>query len=308
METDIDFKEIEKAMADLVNKTQSHARKKELTKVVKKRDEIAKKAENSREQGRVATKRIIIGSKSLRANAVGIPVPAPLAPEPTPAPSSQVPRSNLNPNNIISDFKTSKSFIPPAADVSNQAQLNQSVGDLSDQFLQEEIATSNSTAPENTKLNSLIQPEEDLAEPEFVQPESPPPLAAQPIQPEPTPQQELPEEPDSATEPALLQDQPDQSEHLQQTQSSNVTEDIGSDQEPPIYNPNSGAIHRMYGQRMKTPIVNQQAQTSVQSPELTKAPKQKKKKGFLFYFVLLLTLAALGVWGYVGYIFFVPKS
>jgi signal transduction histidine kinase len=34
----------------------------------------------------------------------------------------------------------------------------------------------------------------------------------------------------------------------------------------------------------------------------------KKKKGFLFYFVLLLTLAALGVWGYVGYIFFVPKS
>jgi hypothetical protein len=64
--SEIDFKEIEKAMAELVNKAQGKRREQQLGKVVKKRDEIAKKVETARGQGTVATKRIIIGNSRLR--------------------------------------------------------------------------------------------------------------------------------------------------------------------------------------------------------------------------------------------------
>lgn len=293
MATDIDFKEIEKAMAELVNKSQSQTRKKQLTRVVRKRDEIAKKVENSREQGRVATKRIIIGNKTLRSSIVGVDSQA-----------AQVPRTN--PSSIISDFKKPivKSFIEPAPQTPSpssvpkvtETELNKTVGDLSDSFLKEEVSGKDIDSP---------APEPDLAEPEFAEPEietpSSEPIQSSPSLSSPPP---LPESPiqEVGAEPDLPETLNPELETAQSTAPQPEPEQVDS----PIYNPNSGAVHRMYGQRMKTPAVATPAQN--RNLNLPTPKKQKKKKGFLFYFVLLLTLAALGVWGYVGCIFFVPKS
>ncbi len=295
MATDIDFKEIEKAMAELVNNNQTDSRKKQLTKVLKKRDEIAKKVDNHREQGIVATKRIIIGNKNLRSSVVGT--------------NNSEPSKSLRPNpvSVISDFKTSKSFAAPTTSPKpisqispkpEQAPLNQSVGELSDQFLKEEVSQNNQDA----KLNSF-EPEEDLAEPEFAEPEltSAPPVPEQ-IQPEPEAQ--IPPAPVPTPEP-----EPEPIDPLEGLLPAEDQPQIQPEPAAPAYNPNSGAVHRMYGQRMKAPAVAASPiQDQVQNQNLPVPQKHKKKKGFLFYFVMLLTLAALGVWGYVGYIFFVPKS
>ena len=300
MATDIDFKEIEKAMAELVNKSQSQTRKKQLTRVVRKRDEIAKKVENSREQGRVATKRIIIGNKTLRSSIVGLDKQA-----------AQVPRAN--PSSIISDFKKPivKPFIEPEPQAPSpssvpkvtETELNKTVGDLSDSFLKEDVSGKDIDSP---------APEPDLAEPEFAEPdlaepeiETSPPASnsSSPSLSSPPPPPESPIQ-DVETEPDLPETLNPELDASQSTTPQPEPEQVDS----PIYNPNSGAVHRMYGQRMKTPLVATPAQSQNQNRNLPTLQKHKKKKGFLFYFVLLLTLAALGVWGYVGYIFFVPKS
>lgn len=294
MAADIDFKEIEKAMAELVNKSQSQTRKKQLTKVVKKRDEIAKKAENSREQGRVATKRIIIGNKNLRSSVVN-------AEENSKFQTPRTPRAN--PTTVITDFKTSKPFIAPAPELppapepeeaNEDTKLNTSIGDLSDDFLKEEVTASDSTNP--------LLPEENLAEPEFIEPETQAPEQIQSVPPLTTP----PPVPEPPTEEVEAESDP-LADLIPEAEPAEVpTPAPEPETNSPIYNPNSGAVHRMYGQRMKTPVAATPVQN--QSQNLPTPQKQKKKKGFLFYFVLLLTLAALGVWGYVGYIFFVPKS
>ncbi len=306
MAGDIDFKEIEKAMAELVNKSQSQVRKKQLTKVVKKRDEIAKKVDNSREQGRMATKRIIIGNKNLRSSVVS-------AEQPATSVTARV--SRPNPTAVITDFRTTtpnvpKPFIAPSTpakeapvndEVAEPENLSKTIGDLSDDFLKEEVSESN--------IDPTLA-EEGLAEPEFSSPE---PIVESP--------QSAPSVPEAITTPppapealSEAQEIPEQLEGYAQSPGPiaeaepSVAPSPADELDSPIYNPNSGAVHRMYGQRMKTPVVQASNRVGNKDSNLSSPKKEKHKKGFLFYFVLLLTLAALGIWGYVGYIFFVPKS
>lgn len=272
MAGDIDFKEIERAMADLVSKTQTHAREKQLNKVTKERDEIAKKIDNQREQGQVATKRIIIGNKG-RLQASGVDLGKSRLSYSTPAPET-TPRTG-NPSRIINDFTTT----PPAAvPTLPDSKLNQTVGDLSNEFLKEEVAE-----------QPLTMPEENLAEPEF----SPAP------------------EPTNAIEPSAPSEPVPAPETTPPEEESVLAPEPIAQPEPTI-DSNIGAVHRMYGQRMQTPP---NPATSDKAPALVAAQslaanrkiKPRKKKGFLFYFVLLLALAAAGVWGYIGYLFFVGR-
>lgn len=155
--SEIDFDEIEKAMAELVNKAQGRDRQNKLHVVARSRSAEAKDKEVAREQGDIATKRIIAASNKIRSN-----------PRPINIPPVSGPR--------IMDFK-----VPAASPIEeHDDDLHKTVGQLSDSYLQSEVSSSDTyeaepleeyNRPNNTAVYSGPSPSNELAadEPESSQ-------------------------------------------------------------------------------------------------------------------------------------------
>lgn len=304
--SEIDFKEIEKAMAELVNKAQDKKRQQQLKTVVKKRDEIAKKVETARGQGTVATKRIIIGNNTLRSPSV-----VPLERKSTPL--------SVSPNkNPISDFRPVghttplQSMAPPP--IPSQtfekeilASTEQTVGELSDEYLQDQVSSLNTTEDLSADQTDLLEevdsqvPDSTLdqevdanipLEEETTPPSSSSTLVSEDLAPEETATNQLEEE--------LAADNLPESEELNKT----------------LDNPNYdyGAVHRVYGQRMprhfdshhyKKVGNNMKPSEEIPSSVLKKNRKPKNKKSFLSFLVYFLILASVAVWAGAAYLYFI---
>lgn len=295
--SEIDFKEIEKAMAELVNKAQGKRREQQLGKVVKKRDEIAKKVETARGQGTVATKRIIIGNSRLRA--------------PDAAVKSRVSNIPLNANrNPINDFRprgeVSDLAPPPLPTKTYQEEVAKtnpdlSVGDLSDQYLQKQVTTPKSDQEE------LVVPEDSYSSDEIVVPEE----EVAPATEENSPNEE--------TELPQIAEQNEEIEtQLSEEPADNLpeSEELATSLQDPTYD--YGAVHRIYGQRLPNKFARSNTNTQSNNIEgvtpfnkkqkdsnKRNVSKLKKKRGFLFYFVYFLFIASFLTWAAAAYLYFV---
>lgn len=130
--SEIDFDEIEKAMAELVNKAQGKDRQNKLHVVARSRSAEAKDKEVAREQGDIATRRIIAASNKIRSN-----------PRPIKAPAVSGPR--------IMDFKVS----PPNTIKEPDDDLHKTVGQLSDSYLQSEVSRSEEYKPKAAEDDNI---------------------------------------------------------------------------------------------------------------------------------------------------------
>ncbi len=294
--SEIDFKEIEKAMAELVNKAQGKRREQQLGKVVKKRDEIAKKVETARGQGTVATKRIIIGNSRLRA--------------PDAAVKSRVSNIPLSANNNpINDFRprgeVSDLAPPPLLTKTYQEEVAKTspdltVGELSNQYLQEQVAP----------------PQPDQEEPVVSEDNSQPEEPATP-QDDPVPMGE-----DNLNKEVDAPQTAEQNEEIETQLSEEATdnlpesEELASSLQDPSYD--YGAVHRIYGQRLPNKFARSNTNTQSNNIEgvtpfnkkqkdsnKRDGSKLKKKRGFLFYFVYLLFIASFLTWAAAAYLYFV---
>ncbi len=307
--SEIDFREIEKAMAERVNKAQDKKRQQQLKKVVKKRDEITKKAETARGQGTVATKRIIIGNKNLRS-------PAPLVGKSaTVTTSSAIPlSSNTNP---ISDFRPAgysqvhtPTAPPPLPSQTFEKEVlgssSQTVGQLSDEYLQEQV--SEQDTPEvpigestDTQETYVSPDEQDLLQ--EVDSQAAEELSAEDIlgyKEEIRPQKE--------DQPSVDPTPPKQVDSTNLDDNLPESEDLAESLEDPTYD--YGSVHRVYGQRISPSFNHYQQKSGSSKKEPTpsksnagKSPKPKKSKlSFLVYF---LVLASLAVWAGAAYLYFI---
>jgi hypothetical protein len=301
--SEIDFNEIEKAMAELVNKAQGQKRQSQLKVVTKARNEQAKKIETAHEQGNLATKRIIIAGNRLRSN-------APAARTQFPQPTSSAPRINTE-SPLISDFKAKPQVVEPVS-VSKKEDsisadevpiysaqeenlsLGKSVGDLSNDYLLERISESNDpiedTEPETDPIESY-----------------------------------------------------DNSMNLSQEESEERTDDEGKDKEaehslesitgpPPLnlrlgdrhkpeskhdlpeadeYSNEVGRVHKMYGQHLPNeyhPSASKKVQKynkkSSRRPHQESKTKGKEARGFMFYFFAVSIALACLLWLFAVYLYF----
>ncbi len=316
--SELNFKEIEKAMAELVNKTQGQQREKQLNSVVRKRDQITKKKEDKIGQGIVATKRIIIGNKGLRANLANPRVGSPM-----PASARSNPISDFRPPEPKSLIKEEVQEEIAQDDEQQVAPLDKTVGDLSNQYLTKEV--SKPYEPEFSPSDSVTEQEvteEDLnnldrsATAEFDESlESNEANEANQADQTPlTPDLEaqigqdaslgLPSSELDASRPAVQDNLPE-------------AEELSQSLDDPSYD--RGAVHRIYGQKMpthnsvssfaKNEKENNQTK-DISKSNLKKQPKVKKAKskhGFLFYLVIILILASLAVWGLAIYMYLMPQ-
>lgn len=297
-------------MAELVNKAQGKKRQQQLGTVVKKRDEIAKRVETARGQGTVATKRIIIGNTRLRAADNS----ASTTPKTIPTTARNNPISDFRPkSNISSQANLNDLAPPPLPSKAYEEELaknysQETVGDLSNQYLQEQISepqSIDSSEPTDEELNVALQEEtpseildeelEVLAEEansdeEIVQQDN---IAlkddaiSEDLKPPEIPNNELPE-----------------------------SEDLGSSLKDPSYD--YGSVHRIYGQRIPNSLGDRnksknfteasessESQRRLKNPQKHNKSTSKPKRGFLFYLVYFLFVASLLTWAGAAYLYFI---
>jgi hypothetical protein len=305
--SELNFKEIEKAMAELVNKTQGQQREKQLNSVVRKRDQITKKKEDKIGQGIVATKRIIIGNKGLRANLANPRVNSAM-----PASAKSNPISDFRPpapKPLISD-EPGEEVIESQEDKVQDPPLDQTVGDLSNQYLTKEVSkpyepefiTPEAAQEEITddELNGL-----DNSNEKETSEQSGTPLNSEvEAQAGQDSTLSLPVEELDLSHPTVQDNLPE-------------AEELSQSLDDPTYD--RGAVHRIYGQKMPTHhTVNSFAQDQgsdnqkdkLFKSDLKKESKAKKAKsghGFLFYLVIFLVLASLAAWGFAIYLYLMPQ-
>jgi hypothetical protein len=287
--SEIDFNEIEKAMAELVKKAQGQKRENQLDDVAKARDEQARKVDTARDQGNIATKRIIVGGTKLRTEASRVNAPRVFTPRP---------ENSSNAGNLINDFRPTAANQPtpqpaPAAYSSSPKEednLTESVGNLSDQYLVDEVNADQvnkdvepiqtDQVEEGTQVDeSAINPEQSVSN---------------------LPSEAFPEEPqaeENVSDPAPLEDLNTESELPE-------VEQVSSD---------LGRVHKLYGQRLPKEYLEKSFEkreggfkdSKLEKGKQDKAPKgPKAKRGILFYSVILLILASCSVWGVVAYLYF----
>lgn len=289
--SEIDFKEIEKAMAELVNKAQGKKREQQLGKVVRKRDEIAKKVETARGQGHVATKRIIIGNTRLRAD-----VHAKAVKPNIPTNASANPISDFRPKPKSGIDITSPPPLPSKAydEVSKKNYSDSTVGDLSNQYLQEQLSESSTEQiiePDHTLDETPLESLKEIVDEESVSEVAESnQIESEIIEPE-QPVQDISNTPDNLPE----------------------SEELASSLKDPAYD--YGTVHRIYGQRLpnnhnSTKFKSQSIEGVMPSSDnLNKhnkgTKKQKSKRGFLFYFVYFLFLASILTWAGAAYLYFI---
>lgn len=153
--SDIDFNEIDKAIQKMTSGEQQKKRATQLKVKVQKRDEVAKKVEDNREQGRLATQRIIKGSTTLRANRTsGQPSSSSAKAHPPKIPAIRADGIEL-PSPASNSAKADKVEEPFKFSAENPAlSKDQTIGELSDRYILSDFdkdEPKNKEIPESTK-------------------------------------------------------------------------------------------------------------------------------------------------------------
>lgn len=325
--SEIDFAEIEKAMAELVNKAQGKERQVGLGKVAKERSQIAKQAETAQEQGDIATKRIIVASNKLRSSPhpqIKPPfVPASSGPGKVmdfvaPAPTYKSPPAVLRPQSIP---PAPEEEIQPRAEA-YESDLQKTVGDLSNQYLVGQVSEPEEDITKETKQEIEQEIEQSL------QAES-----------DSKTNQEVDDDVVVGVEEAEDQNLTSNTDDHKQTDGKRKQIDLedltgpspvmSSVQEPTISELPSGAedehhdelpeaddlaeqvgkVHKIYGQKLPKEYLkkdkrNHSRQSQPQNQTSTNKNKQSKKRGATFYFVWLMVLASFTVWAIAAYLYF----
>lgn len=308
--SEIDFAEIEKAMAELVNKAQGKERQKGLSVVSKERSEKAKEVETAHEQGDIATKRIIVASNSMRSN----PHPKPQVSSVPVSPPATPPSSGR-----VMDFKVSlpaQMVIPKEPEYTSTSEeeedLNKTVGELSNEYLMEKVSEpknsldlgdkgedeneSENEEPDNSYF-SREKKEEELEESEESNSE------------------DVPEQPEERSASSRLEDIAGPAPVMSVMQEPGLSgrsglEDTGSKQdELPeadelAEDEDIGKVHKIYGQRLPREYLTKPKKNHEKAEVKTKVSRPKSKRGSSFYLVLLMALVAVGVWAGAAYLFF----
>lgn len=297
--SEIDFAEIEKAMAELVNKAQGKERQQGLNKVADKRAQIAKKVETAHEQGDIATKRIIVASNKIRTTPR--PTPAPVAPLQAPAPQNPrvmdfvVPAAQA----VSVEGSTSKQEIS----ASQNSQLQKTVGELSNEYLVGQVNDSE-VAREGEQLigqdiedpvdideqlvSSDLNYDSDPSELADKQSTSKVPDTALEDLTGPSPVMRTLQEPVVAG--ASLAANQDYDESLPET--DGISEEVGR-------------VHKIYGQKLPKEYLKKEKRNHTKPASThTTIKKPKQKRGFAFYFVAVMILASFLVWSAAAYLYF----
>lgn len=315
--SEIDFAEIEKAMAELVGKAQGKERQQGLGQVAKERSAIAKQVETAHEQGNIATKRIIVASNKLRSN-----------PHPTSRPVQQVTSPHtgrvmdfVKPvastyNSPSLDSKPIEIQTPISSDEVQQDELQKTVGELSNDYLIGKVNESDSLNDDlltETKEETKEEIEEALGE-------------------------ELPKD-NSRGQEAYEKGHSIQADSDGKNSKGDIKKDtaleeltgpapvMGSFQEPTIDHDDHqeddvhhdelpeaddlaeevGRVHKIYGQKLPKEYLKKDKKTHPQHGESRQSSVPKKaarKKGFPFYIMLLMILASVTVWLLAAYLYF----
>jgi hypothetical protein len=288
--SEIDFDEIEKAMAELVSKAQGKQRHQGLSQVATERAQIAKKTETAQEQGDIATKRIIVASNKIRSNPRPAPKPTsqPINPNPTRVMDFVVPVYSGQPSNAQKEQ-------PIENKIDTDSELQKTVGELSNQYLVGQVGQDN-------EVDLALETKEDI-EQEI--------------------EESLKPQPELGIDDEQSQEDPPRGTSLEELTGpspvmSSVQEPIISIQDNKDYLPNEdslpevdslaqdvGRVHKIYGQKLPKEYLKKN-KTKHQSHTLTKTKviKPKSKKGFAFYFVMLMIFASLAVWSFAAYLYF----
>ncbi|HRV76184.1 MAG: hypothetical protein H6799_03600 [Candidatus Nomurabacteria bacterium] len=307
--SEIDFAEIEKAMAELVSKAQGEDRTQKLHVAAQKRSETAKRAEVAQEQGDIATKRIIVASNNIRSNpARRFPAPPKLnnphahlqtsgrvmdfkPPSPTPFLSSN--STNISPlNNDITPIIHPE---PRLENLSNN--LDKTIGDLSDDYLIKQVSINEDESPrEDTDTDGGI-----YSKKESVQNQNQNISTSLEDITGPSPVMSINQEPTMAEQNnGYISDEALNTQNRPEDkllEADELTEEVGK-------------VHKIYGQKLPKSYIYSTKKTNSEAKLKQKNQKQNKIKtkisrGFSFYFVILMVVAAISVWGIAIYLYFV---
>lgn len=304
--SEIDFDEIEKAMAELVSKAQGKQRAEQLEKVTEDRDEQAKKAENRRAQGQLATKRIVVATSSRGKERPSTPAQPPVIRS---GPSS-ITDFKVKPQTIIQPKLDSvPKFEEEPAQIDNSEEeleenLTKSVGELSEDYLQEEVRHHEHKKEEESKEPpENPEPTEKNSHHDRQEPKGPKTTSIEDLtgpipgtEPNLGPTDDVEEE-DSKQNFKEFEDE----ENLLDKHNSNLDKESRG----------HGIVHGMYGQKLPKEYL-QEDSPEKKLKEFAKHKKQKpensNKKGLGFYLLVLLFLCALASWGLAAYIYFSAAS
>jgi hypothetical protein len=309
--SEIDFNEIEKAMAELVNKAQGQKRQSQLKVVTNARNEKAKKIETAHEQGNLATKRIIIAGNRLRSTPAAQRV------------RTQTPNTN-RPSSLISDFnrmpssdtKQSKINKPegleavdsiPEISQEEKDDLQKTVGDLSNDFLLEKVSQNDQIEVPKLQNSNEEYLEDDSHE--YQEPK----------------QETITEESESTRVKDKEQDSVEDSRNSSTTYLENLESVTGpspseyskevllEDNVPEAeeYSKEIGKVHKMYGQHLPHEYRPSNLKTDRSSKSSKKGRKHnlaasttKPKRGMGFYFLVIIFAVACVVWLGAVYLYF----
>lgn len=287
--SELDFAEIEKAMAELINKAQGKERQQGLHVAAKERSEKAKQSEVAHEQGEIATKRIIVASNNIRSN----PRPRPQVMPPSPG--------------RIMDFRTPSSVPTPfpapiihpdpeTLTSEKDEDLGRTVGELSNEYLMEKLSEPDlEEVPRSDEPIFTPSSLEDSIESDVLPTDIKPTTSIEDIT-GPAPVMSTMQEPNMAI--------PSEAESPEATE-------IRGDKLPEADDlaDQVGKVHKIYGQRLPKEYLNNSRKNRQYKEEDRRKSKEKKTKGksgkgFAFYFVLLMVVASLAVWGTAAYLYF----
>lgn len=373
----IDHNQIDGAMAEVISRAQSEKRVRQLDMVARKRSEESKRIDNVRQQGNLATKRVIISGSRNRATVHKqdhSSVPGVVPVNRTKTSSSSLLNQQGGPrvsHHRISDFKvpnkkqdevfskhftvvptnnsvesttklappkqvsTEKPSLAPAQEskaepkqaarlaniyspapvieplssieeIKNQP-LDSSVGQLSDQYLVDQLTSPPRAEPEDqpTIHDPEINETADLIlDQDFLEelPQTPEAISETPDVPEP--QMSAPPEPETPKQSHQVPAPKAKQENRPPEDTQNQPKEQPQPQPHTKLKPKkAGGAHRIYGQKLPEEYL---VKSNSRKRSLNKrSPRPAKKRGFFFYLLILMIIIALGAWGIAGYLFFI---
>lgn len=292
--SEIDFAEIEKAMAELVNKAQGKERHEGLQTVAKERSQKAKETEVAQEQADIATKRIVIATNNIRSNPSPRPRPAKVAPTQASGRVMDFKAPTSSPIPVILPPKEVESITSPTPEevlgTKEEADLQKTVGELSNEYLVGEVTEDNNDSFEGQQEEpdmEMVSSDEESSSAVPINSSSEDVTGSSPVT---SPMQEPIMGDLSALEGVS------QSTDDKLPEADMLAEDIGK-------------VHKIYGQKLPKEYLQTQkkdfSKDKGNAKNSSKPKKLKQKRGFSFYFVLLMIVAATAVWGLAAYLYFI---
>lgn len=294
--SEIDFAEIEKAMAELVNKAQGKERQQGLGQVAKERSQIAKEIETSQEQGEIATKRIIVASNKIRSNPQPHPRPQPKQ-YPSPSYSGRV-MDFISPEKNNQNTKLSEDN-HELAHQDNPPELQKTVGDLSNDYLISQVNKPDTDLAEESEADIKDEIDNEIYSDNSIQTSS---VA------------NAPDEPEELMGSTSLEDLTGPAPVMSTVQGPRAED---TDIERPEHEDtlpeadqlasDIGKVHKIYGQRLPKEYLKKNKKSSAEktsSVSLNKSGEYRHKRGFAFYFTLTMIVASVVVWGAAAYLYF----